>query len=248
MATVIARGAGVLIYLWIFLSGRAIVKLRMSTPIVDFSMMWRIARLGIFASLQAILRSVSGVVLMPIVARYGTFAIAASGIGMRLQMIVMMPAFGLAGAVSTLVGQNLGAAKPERAERSAWITAGIGAAIMTFFGAAYIAFARDVIAFFNDDPEVIRIGVEYMYIIAGTLGFIGLSIILGRALNGAGDTVSPMVITAIGFIGLRISLAFLFSSSFGLRGIWSGVAVSTIIQGLMVVFWFNTGRWKLKQV
>ena len=248
MATVIARAVSAFVLLWLFLSGRAIVKLRISALRVDFSMMWRIVKLGIFASVQGIMRSVSGIVLMPVIARYGTFAIAASGIGMRLQMVVMMPAFGLAGAVSTLVGQNLGAGKPERAERSAWITAGIGAAVMALLGIMFIVFPRSVIGFFNDNPEVLKIGAEYMYILAGTFGFIGLSIILGRALSGAGDTVSPMVITAIGFVGLRITLALLLSSAFGLKGVWFGIAISTVIQGLMVVFWFNTGRWKLKQV
>ena len=87
-----------------------------------------------------------------------------------------------------------------------------------------------------------------MYIIAGTFGFIGIAIILSRALNGAGDTISPMVITAIGFVGLRVTLSILFSSSFGLRGVWFGVAVSSVIQGLMTAYWFNTGRWKHKQV
>ena len=248
LASVIARGVGTVVLSWIFLSGRAVVKLRIRDLRVDFSMMWRIARLGIFASLQAIMRSVSGLVLMPIIARYGTSAIAASGIGMRLQMLVMMPAFGLSTAVSTLVGQNLGAGEPERAERSAWITAGVGAAIMTFFGIIFIIFAKNSITFFDDDSELVRIGVEYMHIIAGSFGFIGLAIILGRALNGAGDTISPMIITAIGFVGLRISLSILFSSSFGLRGVWFGVAVSSVIQGLMTAYWFNTGRWKHKQV
>ena len=248
LATVIARGVGTVILSWIFLTGRAVVKLRIRDLKVDFSMMWRITRLGIFASLQAIMRNVSGLVLTPIVARYGTFAIAASGIGMRLQMVVMMPAFGLATAVSTLVGQNLGAGKPERAERSAWITAGVGAAIMTLFGIIFIIFAQNVITFFDDDSELVRIGVEYMYIIAGTFGFVGIAIILSRALNGAGDTISPMVITAIGFVGLRITLSILLSSSFGLRGVWFGIAVSSVIQGLMVAYWFNTGRWKHKQV
>jgi putative MATE family efflux protein len=248
LATVTARGIGTLILLWIFLRGRAVVRLRMTNAKVDFSLMWRIIKIGVFASIQAIMRNISGLVLMPIVANYGTFAVAAYGIGMRLRMIVMMPGFGLATAVSTLVGQNLGASKPERAERTAWVTVSITAGIMTFFGIVYIVFSRSIIGTFNEHPEVIRIGVNYMYIIAGTFGFIGLSVVLGRALNGAGDTISPMIITAIGFIGFRVSLSLLFSSKLGLKGVWFGIAASTIIQGLIMIFWFNTGRWKLKQI
>jgi len=248
LATVIARGVGAGILLCILFSGRAIVSLNITNAKIDFSTMRRIIKIGVFASVQGILRNVSGLILMRLVAIYGTFAIAAYVIGMRLRMIVMMPGFGLATAASTLVGQNLGANKPERAARTAWITVSFGAAIMTFFGIAYIIFSSGVIGIFNRDPEVVKTGGIYLYITAGTLGFIGLSIILGRALSGAGDTISPMVITAIGLLALRIGLSLLFSWKMGLIGIWFGIAASNVIQGSMVCFWFSTGRWKLKQI
>jgi putative MATE family efflux protein len=197
LATVIARGIGVAILLWIFLRGRAVINLKITNAKIDFPIMRRIIKIGIFASLQGILRNVSGLILIRLVAIYGTFAVAAYVISMRLRMIVMMPGFGLANAVSTLVGQNLGANKPERAERTAWITVGFGAAIMTLFGIAYIIFSRSIIGIFNAHPEVIKTGISCLHIIAGTFGFMGLSAILGRALSGAGDTISPMVITAI---------------------------------------------------
>ncbi len=248
LATVIARGVGAIVLLWIFLRGNAVIKLRLRNAKMDFSTMWRIAKIGIFASVQGIMRSTFGVVLMPIVAAYSTSAVAAYGICMRLRMVVMMPAFGLATAVSTLVGQNLGANEPERAEKSAWITAAFGFAIMTFFASLYIIFSRNVISFFSTHPEIVEVGTNYMHIVAGTFGFIGLSIIIGRALSGAGDTLSPMIITAIGFIGVRISLVLLLSAKMGLPGVWYGIAASIIIQGLIISFWFNTGRWKSKQV
>jgi len=248
LATVIARGVGAGILLWMFLSGRAVVSLNMRYAKIDFPTMRRIIRIGGFASIQGILRNVSGLILMRLVNSYGTFAATAYIIGMRLRMIVMMPGFGLATAASTLVGQNLGANKPERAARTAWITVGFGAAIMTFCGIAYIIFSRSIIGLFDKSPEVIKTGTTYMHITAGTLGFIGLSIILGRALSGAGDTMSPMVITAIGLLVLRIGLSLLFSWKLGLIGIWFGIAASNIIQGSMVCFWFSTGRWKLKQI
>lgn len=248
LATVIARGIGVLILLWIFLRGHSRIHLKIKNVKIDFFTMRRIMRIGIFASLQGILRNTSGIVLMPIVAVYDTFAVAAFGISMRLQMVVMMPAFGLATAVSTLVGQNLGAKKTHRAERTAWITVGIGAAIMTFLGIVYIIFPRVILGIFNKDPNVTKIGIICLRIMAAAYGFIGLAIILGRALGGAGDTISPMVITAIGLLAFRIGLSLLFSQRFGLTGIWLGIAASSVIQGLMVAFWFNTGRWKLKKV
>lgn len=248
LATVIARGVGAFILLWVFLRGRVVIKLRAKNARIDPSIIWRITRIGVFASIQGTMRSISGLILMPIVAAYGTSATAAYVICMRLRMFVMMPAFGLGTAVSILVGQNLGANEPERAEKTTWITTAFSFAIMTFFAVIYIIFSRAIIGFFRQDPEVIKIGVSYMRIVASTFGFIGLSIIMGRALSGAGDTISPMITTAVGFIGIRASLALLLSAKIGLQGVWYGIAASIIIQGLIVSFWFNTGRWKLKQV
>jgi putative MATE family efflux protein len=248
VATVIARAIGVFILLWLFLKDRAIIRLRISNAKIDLHLMGRIMRIGVFASIQGILRNVSGLILTRIVATYGTFAVAAYVVGMRLQFIVLMPGFGLATAVATLVGQNLGAKKPERAARTAWITVGIGAGIMAFLGLIYIIFARSIIGIFNDHPEVLKVGVVYLRILASTFGIIAFGIILGRALNGAGDTVSPMIITAVGLLGFRIGLSLILTQSLGLMGIWIGIASSSIIQGLMVTAWFSTGRWKLKKV
>jgi putative MATE family efflux protein len=248
VATVIARAIGVFILLWLFLNDKAIIRLRIANAKIDLSLMGRIMRIGVFASIQGILRNVSGLILTRIVATYGTFAVAAYVVGMRLQFIVLMPGFGLATAVATLVGQNLGAKKPERAARTAWITVGIGAGIMAFLGIIYIIFARSIISIFNDHPEVLKVGVVYLRILASTFGIIAFGIILGRALNGAGDTVSPMVITAIGLLGFRIGLSLILTQSLELMGIWIGIASSSIIQGIMMIAWFSTGRWKLKKV
>ena len=192
--------------------------------------------------------NISGLVLTRLVAVYGTFAVAAYVVGMRLQIVVLMPGFGLATAVSTLVAQNLGAEKPQRAERTAWITAAFSAGIMAFLGIVYIVFSKNIISVFNDHPEVMRICTVYLRIVAITFGFTGFAIILGRALTGAGDTVSPMVMTAIALLVFRIGLSLLLVQKLGLMGIWFGIASSSIIQSLMITFWFSTGRWKLKQV
>lgn len=248
LATVIARGIGVAILSWKLLRGHVIIHLKIKNARVDFPTMGKIMKIGIFSSVQAVVRNISGLVLTRLVATYGTFAVAAYVIGMRLRMIVMMPGFGLANAVAPLVGQNLGAKKPERAERTAWVTGGITSAIMTSIGVLYIVFAKTTIAIFNTHPEVIRIGATQQYIIAGALGFVGLNIVLGRAFNGAGDTLSPMVITAITLVGFQIGLALLFSWKFELIGIWFAIASSDIIQSSMLSFWFNIGRWKLKQI
>jgi putative MATE family efflux protein len=248
LATVTARGIGVVLLLWIFLKGHSVIHLKFANVKIDLSIMKRIIRIGIFSSLQAIVRNSSALILTRIVAIYGTFAVAAYVICTRLRMIVLMPGFGLANAVSTLVGQNLGANKPERAERIAWITVGVASAIMTFIGIMYTVFARTSIAIFNAHPEVIEIGVYQQYITAGAFGVVGVSIVLGRAFNGAGDTLSPMIITSVTLLIFQIGLSLLLSWKLGLIGIWFGITASNIIQAVIMSLWFNTGRWKSKRV
>ena len=119
---------------------------------------------------------------------------------------------------------------------------------MTLLGIVYIIFPVSIISIFNSHPEVISIGRKLVRIIGGSFGFVGLAIILGRAINGAGDTFSPMIITIIGLLVLRVGLSALFSWKIGLTGIWLGIAVSSVRQGLIITFWFNKGRWKLKEI
>lgn len=248
LATVVARGIAVAIVIPVITSGKAIIHLKFSNLKVDFPLMLRIIKIGIYSSIQAVIRNLSALILTRIVAVYGTFAVAAYVIGMRLRMVVLMPGFGLGNSVSTLVGQNLGANKPERAERSTWITVGFAATVMGFIGLIYIVFAKTSIAIFNSHPDVVKLGVNQQYLTAWSFGFIALSIVIGRAFNGAGDTLSPMIITSFTLIVFQIGISIILSRKLGVNGIWIGITASNIIQAIMMAFWFNTGRWKSKKV
>jgi len=237
LATVIARGVGLVIFLWGFCTGRFALRLKLSDVKIDFDIIKRIISIGAFGSIQAILRNVSGLILMRIVAFYDKMqvpetssataempAVTAYTIGMRLRMIVMMPGFGVANAVAPLVGQNLGAGKPKRAEKSAWMGVTFGAGIMAFIGIGYIILANLIMRAFTQNPEVIHIGVLYIRIQAITYGFIGLSIVLGRSFSGAGDTLPPMIFTGISLLGFCIPLIVIMANWFGLIRIWIGIA------------------------
>ncbi len=261
LATVIARGGGLAIFLWGFFTGRFIIRLNLNDLKIDLDIMKRIVRIGIFGSIQAVLRNTSGLILMRIVAFYDRAhvaeisaitaempAVTAYTVGMRLRMIVMMPGFGVANAVAPLVGQNLGAGKEKRAEQSAWVGVGLGAGIMIFIGIIYIVFASAIMRFFTQNLEVIGIGVVYMRIQAITYGFIGLSIILGRAFSGAGDTLPPMVFTGIALFGFCIPVVIVLANLLGIMGIWIGIAASNVVQATMMALWFLRGKWKQKEV
>ncbi len=247
-ATVITRGIGTLYLFRKCSNGRGFFTLRLRHAQFDWLTMKAILKIGVFGSVQAILRNLSGVVLMRIVAIYGTTTVAAYGIGMRLQFMIMMPGFGIGNAVATLVGQNLGAGKPDRAERTAKIATGWGWLIMTVGGIGYILFAEPLIRIFNTDPEVVRQGMLYLRVTAGAIGLIGISIILSRAFNGAGDTLSPMTITGIALFLLRIPLALGGARLWHVFGLFLGIAGSTFLQAMIMIFWFHKGHWKHKEI
>jgi len=248
IATVIARSVEMFILLVIFLKGKSHLHIDLKTLKIEPGLIWKIMKIGIFVSITELMWNISSLVLMRIVAFYGTFAIAAYGIGIRLMLAVQMPGFALAQSAATLVGQNLGANKPERAEKSAWLSLGFYEIMMIALTCVIFLFTPQVIAVFNTNPEVIKIGVSYLKFMAATFVFMALSITLAGAMQGAGDSFSPMVIDGITLFAVRIPLVIILANTLelGIIGIWTGIAISNIIEGLCMSFRFSQGKWKYK--
>jgi len=250
LATVIARGIGMFIILIILLKGYSYIHIRLKNLKLKFDILWRIIKIAIPGSLQMAIRSTSGLIIMSIAVLYGTCALAAYGIGLRINMIVMMPGFGLGAATATLVGQNLGAKQPQRAEKSAWVALMYYEVIMIVIGSLFYLFAPKIIYIFNNNPEVIQEGVSFLRIVTLSYIFLAMSIVLHQSLHGAGNTVPPMIITAIALFAVRIPLAYFLPRLFPLNtsGIWLAIALSSILEGSVVAFWFRAGRWKEKKI
>jgi Na+-driven multidrug efflux pump len=187
---------------------------------------------------------------MRIVAAYGVFALAGYGIGLRLDMIIMMPGWALGAATLTLVGQNLGANQPNRAERSAWIATLLYIVILAAFAAVFLFWAGGVIGIFNRTPEVVKLGSQYIRIRTLSYVFLAMSLVMANALNGAGDAVSPMIILAVTHLGIQITLAFLLPKLMGLQtmGVWIAIATGYAFQGIAMAIRFRAGRWKRHKV
>jgi len=196
------------------------------------------------------LRSMSGIIIMGIVAGYGTYALAAYGIGIRIDMLVMMPGFGLAGATGTLVGQNLGALKPERATKSAWMAVNSYLLIMISAGILFYIFAGEIFHLFNENTQVISNGIGYLRILVFSYPFLAIAIVLNRALGGAGETVITMLVTAFALFGIAIPLSFVLPKvwNIGVKGIWLAIVISNAVNAIIVAFIFILGKWKLKKV
>jgi len=210
----------------------------------------RMIRIAFPRSLQRGLEVLTAVILIRLVADFGTVAVAVYGIGFRLDLALKSPGWGLGTAADTLVGQSLGALKPGRAEKSAWLVAGIYVLLNGVVGLLFIFIPEKVMAFFTIDPEVIRLGVPFLQIMYWAFIFMAVGMIFERALGGSGDTVSPLVITAIGLMGLKIPLALLLPHFMGLGvlGLWLAIALSYATWGVGMALWFHRGGWKQKEI
>lgn len=250
VAMVLSQVAATGMVLKILWQGPAHLRIKGLFGTLDWPMAWRILRIGLPGSGQMLSRSLMGAVMMGIVAGCGTAAVAAYGIGLRFHMIMLMPAFALGGAAATMVGQNLGAGKPARARAAAWLATGLDILVMIVATVILMTFAPGLIRVFNNESAVIQIGTQYLLITSPAYVFAALGIVLGRGLNGASDTMGPMIITLISLWGLQVPLAIWLARLFSpaTQGIWWAMAAASVLHGLLIAVWFEKGKWMKKKV
>ena len=248
--SVLGFGSALAVQLIVLLRGNAHIRINPSDLLPDFPLIWRVIRIALPSTTQMILRSSSRLVIVGLVGIFGTFATAGYGVSNRMLLIVLIPSFGLANAAGTLVGQNLGAKKPERAEKSAWLIGAYTVLYLTVMVALMMIFAEPIIRFFDPTPEVVAIGSESLRIVAPSLILTSLGLVLARGFDGAGDTVPAMVINLFTLWGIEAALAYALSrwTGMGLNGIWWARAVANSMNGLLFVIWFRRGHWKKRKV
>lgn len=249
-ATVLAQALAMIVMLSILFNGKSRIHIKLSEFRIDWGIIWRMIRIGVPSSLQMFFRSLAMLVLMGIVASFGTYAVAAYGVGIRLHMITMMPAFAFGMAATTLMGQNLGAKDMKRATRSAWTSTGFDFIIMALTGIIFFVFSKEIMSLFNKNSEVIALGSNFLRITSLFYIFSAFGIVLSQALNGAGDTISPMLITFITLWGIQIPLALFFPrvGGLGIAGVWWAIVAATVLNGLLITTWFQLGKWKRLKV
>jgi putative MATE family efflux protein len=250
IATVCSQFIGVVLFKRYIDKGKLPFSLRLKLRSkIALQTVYRIVKIGIPTSVAGIVFSVVYLFLNKITALFGTEAIAALGIGNRAESISYLTCFGFSMAAATLVGQNLGADKPERAEKSAWRTVLIVVLITGFISAMFISFPRYISAFFISDERVIEIAIVYLRILGISQIFMGIEAVLEGAFSGAGNTFPPMVVSVPGSV-LRIPIAYLLAMKLGLgvAGIWWALTLTTVVKGIVIALWFKLGRWKKKRV
>jgi putative MATE family efflux protein len=253
-AGVLGYGSGLLAQFFILSPltrvGRARITIHPGDLHPDPPLMWRIVKIALPSTIQMTLRSSSRLVILAIIGFYGTFATAGFGVANRLLLIALIPGFGLGNAAGTLVGQNLGAAKPDRAERSAWWVVAYNVGLITAFAFLFFILARPLIAFFDPTPEVVEIGADVLRIVAPSMILSAVGVVLARSFDGAGNTFPAMVVNLLTLWGMEVPLAYGLArwANLGLHGVWVGRAVANLANGALFVFWFRLGRWKRKDV
>lgn len=219
----------------------------------DYQWFSRILKVGVPAAFQALLRTFGFSIYYGIIGRtaQATAAIAALTVGLQAESLAFMPGFAFSIAATSLVGQNLGANQPQRAEKSGWISAGQGVLIMSLMGVAFFVYAEQFVRIFTDAPDVLPLAVLYLRIQAVTQPFLALGMVLTGALQGAGETRIPAFLTLITMWIIRIPLTWWLAVSpgeLGAVGGWIGMAVTTVIGGILTTAYFKWGKWRTVQV
>lgn len=250
LATVLAQAAAAVFTLRRLHAGTEILRLTRRHWRLELPLLWRIVRIGVPSSGQMLSRSLMALALMRIVAGYGVAAMAGYGIGSRFHAFMLMPSFALGNAAATMVGQNLGAKRPDRAWRASWLALAVDLAILAVCAALLIGFAPQLIRLFDDNPQVVAVGTDFLRIVSAFYLFAAMSVVLGRALQGAGDTLTPMVTTILGLWGVQIPLALLLPRWIhpATDGIWYATAAALTANGLLVLACFTAGRWTRRVV
>lgn len=250
VATTIGRGIGVAYQLYILFGGHSRVRLLWQEWSIDWSMIRRLGRIAATGAGQFLIASASWIFLMRIISGFGSEAVAGYTISIRLILFTLLPAWGLSNAAATLVGQNLGAKKPERAETSVWRSAHVTAAMLAFFGIIYIIFSEPLIAFFDDNPAVLEPGTISLQIFGLGYIFFGYGMIFSQAFNGAGDTRTPTIINFICFWLFEIPLGYFLAIplGWGLAGVCWAIVLAESLMSLLCLVLFRRGAWKKVEV
>jgi putative MATE family efflux protein len=250
IATTIGRGTGVLVQLWALFNSGKNIQVKLSQLYLDTKIILNIVKTSLGGVGQMIISMTSWIFLMRILSDVGSDAVAGATIAIRVMMFTMMPAWGLSNAAATLVGQNLGAGHPERAESAVWK---IGVYNMIFLiGVSIVYYFKNesLVDIFSDDAQVIAIGGEWLRILSYAYFVYGWWMVSVQAFNGAGDTTTPTLINLVFFWCIQIPLCWYLALKldWAQSGVFWGVFISETSVGLFTLWLFSKGKWKTVKV
>jgi putative MATE family efflux protein len=250
MATTIGRGIGVAYQLYHMLSGKRVIKFRKQDLVPAWPILKSISNIAWTGAAQFLIGSASWMILVRIITNFGDSAVAGYGVAIRLIMFFLLPAWGLSNAAATLVGQNLGAQQPDRAEKSVWRAAKYNTVFMIFVTLVFMIFAEPIVNFMNKDAAVEAYAVQALRIVSLGYIFYGIGMVVTNAFNGAGDTKTPTLINIFGFWLFQIPLAYLLALwlNWGPKGVYIAIVITETCITIAGIIIFRKGKWKLVKI
>ena len=247
VATTTGRAFGVTYQFYHLFKGKDLVKLVRKQFVVNLTLIINILKTSAGGMFQLIIGSCSWIFLTKIIAESGESATAGYVTAIRICIFTILPAWGLANAVATLVGQNLGAGQPERAERSVWRTAFIALCFFAVVALVFFFFGEGLMRFFTQDEAAVRSGTLCLHILAVGYVFFAYGMVISQSFNGAGDTATPTFINLFVFWLVQIPLAYFLAKylKWGPRGVYIAIGIAESLLAVICIILFKKGRWKL---
>lgn len=246
IATTIGRGTGVLYQLYVLFKGSSIIKIKVSQFKIQLKIIWRLIEVSSGSFFQFFIGSASWIFMTYIISNnFSEMVLSGYIISIRVIVFTLLPSWGIANAAATLVGQNLGAKQPDRAEKSVWRSAFFNMIFMVTLSIIFYTNAEFIISIFSAEPEVIEAGVRSLKIILIGYVFFAYGMVLSQSFNGAGDTYTPTAINVVAFWMIQIPLAwYLVQQEFGPPGVYWAIFISESLLALICIYIFRLGRWK----
>ncbi len=250
LATFTGRSIGVIYQFYRLLKGTERIRILRRQTRIHAEVLFRLVRVSLTGILQFAIAHTSWIGLVRIVSIFGASALAGYTIAIRIVIFVILPSWGLSNAAATLVGQNLGAGHPERAEQAVWRTGLYNVLFLGAVGVFFIAFAEPVVRLFTTNPAVVPMGASCLRIVSyGNLGYAYFMVMM-QAFNGAGDTITPTIVNLFGFWLLEIPLAYMLALPLGMHsnGVFFSIAIAESAMAAASAILFKQGKWKKKRI
>jgi len=250
IATNIGRGTGVLYLLYRLRRGGAHIRIGAEHLKLEFQTMMTVLRLSGTGMLQMLVGMTSWLLLVRILSGFGSVAVAGYTIAIRIVIFALLPSWGLSNAAATLVGQNLGAGNPDRAEQAVWKAGFYNMIFLGVLGTAFVIFAGPIIRAFTQEPDVVAIGQNCLRTVSLGFLFYAYGMVMGQAFNGAGAVWTPTFINLFCFWAWQLPLAYQLAhrSGWGPPGLFAAITISWSTYAVISAAIFRRGRWKLKKV
>ena len=250
IATTTGRGIGVIFQLIVLFGGSSLIKIYWNTIRVNFEIIMNLIRVSLGGIGQYLIGTLSWLFLVRISAEFGSEVLAGYAIAFRIIMFTILPSWGLANAAATLVGQNLGANHPDRAEKSVWNSALLNLIFLAIVALAFLLWSEFFVSMFSNESSVIQVGVTALRYISFGYIFFAYGMVIGQSFNGAGDTKTPTIMNFFCFWCFEVPLAYVLAVTLGLgpKGIFSAIAIASALWALVSVIIFRKGHWKKVQI